>query len=70
VLNKANKGLKMKELIDAIESIATEISDTNRTIDINFDVDSYNLIAGIYEEQERIARALERIASALEKNNG
>tara|TARA_R110000868_G_scaffold15887_1_gene72006 strand:- start:1887 stop:2066 length:180 start_codon:yes stop_codon:yes gene_type:complete len=55
-----------QELIDAIESIATEINDSNRTIDINFDTDTYNLIASIYEEIERGATALERIATALE----
>jgi hypothetical protein len=55
-----------QELIDAIESIATEISDSNRTIDINFDTDTYNLIASIHEEIERGATALERIATALE----
>lgn len=60
----------MKELIQAIESVATEISETNRTIDINFDTDTYNLIASIYEEIERSASALERIANALEKQNG
>ena len=56
-----------QELIDAIESIATEIADQNgNTIDVNFDVDTYNLIASIYEELERGANALERIATALE----
>ena len=57
----------MKQLIDAIESIATEISETNRVVDINFDIESYNLIAGIYEEIARSANALERIARALEE---
>lgn len=54
------------ELIDALESIATEIADHNNSITIDFDVESYNLIAGIYEQVERSAKALERIAMALE----
>jgi hypothetical protein len=55
------------ELIDALESIATEIADHNgNTISINFDVESYNLIASVWEELERSAKALERIATALE----
>ena len=55
-----------KELIDALESIASEISDTNHSQTIDFDVDTYNLIANIYEQVERGANALERIAMALE----
>lgn len=56
------------ELIDALESIATEIADYNgNTVNINFDVESYNMIASLWEELNRSANALERIALALEK---
>ena len=56
-----------QELIDALESIATEIAEHNgNTITINFDVESHNLIASLWEELERSANALERIAIALE----
>lgn len=57
-----------QELIDAIESIAEELADQNgNTININFDVESYNMIASLWEELNRSANALERIADALEK---
>ena len=55
------------ELINALESIATEIAEHNgSSISINFDVESHNLIASLWEELERSANALERIATALE----
>jgi hypothetical protein len=56
-----------QELIDALEGIATEIADHNgNSITINFDVESYNLIASMWQELERTAKALERIALVLE----
>lgn len=56
-----------QELIDAIESIATEIAEHNgNSITINFDVESHNLIASLWEELNRGANALERIANVLE----
>ena len=59
-----------KELINAIESIAGEISEHSGNVDRFFDVEIYSSIASIaniYKELERSANALERIATALEK---
>lgn len=55
----ANIAEQLEELVSAVSDI-----DTNITID--FSVDTYNLIASIWEEQHSIAQSLERIATALE----
>lgn len=60
----------MKELIQAIEEVANEVAEARSNTTIDFSVETYNLIAGVWEEQNRIATALERIASVLEKQNG
>ena len=56
----------MKELIQSIEEVANEIAEARNNTTIDFSVETYNLIAGIWEEQNRIANALERIATKLE----
>lgn len=56
----------MKELIQAIEEVANELADARSNTTIDFSVETYNLIAGIWEEQNRIATALERIAAVME----
>lgn len=58
---------KFDKLIEAIEDLSGSMSDLGTEIAIDFSVESYNLIASIYEEQHRIANTLERIATALEK---
>jgi hypothetical protein len=58
---------KFDKLIEAIEDLSGSMSDLGTEITIDFSVESYNLIASIYEEQHRIANTLERIATALEK---
>jgi hypothetical protein len=56
-----------KDLIEAITAISDEIADqSGATININFDVEAYNMIASLWQELERSATALERIATALE----
>jgi len=48
---------QMDQLIEAVNSIEL---DSNSTVD--FGVDSYNLIAGIWEELNEISKTLKRIA--------
>ena len=59
--------MKSQDLVNAIEGIAAEIADQSNSTEVDFSVDSYNLIASIYEQLERSANALERIALAMEK---
>jgi hypothetical protein len=58
---------KFDRIIESIEDLTSAVSDLDNRITMDFAVDSYNLIASFYEEQLRIAQALERIATALEK---
>lgn len=57
----------MNQIVEQLSALADEVSDIhNSTLTIDFSVDTYNLIASLYEEQNRIANALERIALKLE----
>ena len=56
----------LKQIADHLEDLVSEISDLNTHTKVEFGVDTYNLIASLYEEQNRMAAALERIATALE----
>lgn len=47
-----------------LEDLVNEVADSKTTIE--FSVDTYNLIASLWEEQHSIAQSLERIATALE----
>ncbi len=58
----ANEALN--KIANQLEDLVNEVSDSKTTIE--FSVDTYNLIASIWEEQHSIAKSLERIATALE----
>jgi hypothetical protein len=56
----------LSKIADQLEELVSEVSDLRSNTTIDFSVDSYNLIAGFYDDQHRIADALERIATVLE----
>lgn len=57
----------MNQIVEQLSALADEVSDIhNSTLTIDLSVDTYNLISSLYEEQNRIANALERIALKLE----
>lgn len=60
------------KLVDAIDNLTENLADNfaDNTYHIEVGTETYNLIAGLYDQLNRSANALERIAVALEKNNG
>jgi hypothetical protein len=60
----ANEALT--KIADQLEELVDQISDLHNNTTIQFSVDTYNLIASLWEEQHSIAKSLERIATALE----
>jgi hypothetical protein len=56
----------MAKIADQLEELVSEISDLKTRTTLEFGVDTYNLIASLWEEQHSIAQSLERIAQALE----
>jgi len=56
----------LTKIADQIEELVSEVSDLRSNTTIDFSVDTYNLIASLWEEQHSIAKSLERIATALE----
>jgi hypothetical protein len=56
------------KIADSLSELVDQVSElSSNTLTIDFSTDSYNLIAGLHDEQNRIANALERIATVLEK---
>jgi len=53
----------MKEIVDAIESLTTEVSEMNRGV--SFEVDDYNMLAFIGENLWEIANTLKRIEAKM-----
>lgn len=54
------------KIADQLEELVREVSDIDTHITVDLGVETYNLIASIWEEQHSIAQSLERIATALE----
>ncbi len=52
----------MKEVVDALESIATEISENSK---VSFEIDDYNMLAFIGENLWEIANTLKKIEAKM-----
>ena len=52
----------MKEIVEALDSIATELSENSR---VSFEVDDYNMLAFIGENLWEIANTLKKIEAKM-----